>query len=144
MLFVLISFILQCKYYLCCNVAWVVSIFGVPSTVLLGLSVLDIQFFLGDTLGQVISAYRDDTTISFGYLLYGILWESYILHSLTVFMSLSTWPSFSSSPPILTCTDLNYLRTTSKLLSPTIVSLLILRAVNTYFVVFRQFYDSML
>ena len=101
-----------------------------------------IPFFLGNTLIQVMFASMDYTTISFGIFLYGIFWYSNIVRSLTVRMSLSTWPSCSSSPTISKCTVLNTLRTASNFSSPTIVSMLILHAVNVYVVVFRPFAAS--
>ena len=130
MLFVLLALVLQCTYDPGSNVAKVAYLFGVHSSIILGLSVFDIAFFLGDTLVQVVFASRDDTTITFGRLFYNIFWKSHLVRFLTVHISLSTWPSCSSEPAISTWTGLNDLRTDSNLLSPIIFSMLILRAVN--------------
>ena len=139
MLFVLLDLILQCTYDTYFIEACVASIFGVPITIALVLSVLDIQFSLGNTLIQVMFASRDDTTISFGHLLYGIFGKSHLVRSLTIYMSLSTWPSCLSEPTISTWIVINALRNVSNSLAPTIISMLILCAVNADMVVFRPF-----
>ena len=124
------------------NIAQVEFIFGAPITIAIVLSVLDIKFLLGNTLIQVMFASRDDTTISFGNFLYVISRKPHLVRSLTVRTRLFIWTSCSSAPTISIWTDLNVLRTASNLLSPSIVSMFILRAVNVYMIVFRPFTAS--
>ena len=104
----------------------VVSIFGVPNTISLLLSVLDIPFFFGKAFIQVMFASRYDTNISFGHFLYGMFCKSHLVWSLTVRMILSTW-----------CSGINYFCTVSNSLLPTTISMFIFRAVNVDMVVFR-------
>ena len=100
MLFVLLSLILQCTNDTDCNVARAASIFGIHRTIALGPIVLDISLLLGNKLRHVMFSFTDHTTISFGHFLYGILWESHIVRSLSVLTNLSTCTSRFSAPTI--------------------------------------------
>ena len=112
MLFVLLALILKCTYDQSCNVAWVSSILGFPSTIGRKLSFFNIPFILGYTFIQNFFAYRNDIAISFGHFLYGIFWKSHFVRTLTVCMRLYTWYSCSSAPTISKWTGLNFLHTT--------------------------------
>ena len=120
---------------------WVVSIFGIPKTISLGLSFLDIPFFFGNTFIQVMFASIYYTTIICFHFLYSIFFESHLVRSLTVCMSLSIWSSYSSEPTISKFTGLNAFYAASNSLSPTTISMLIWRAVTYNRVVFRPFSD---
>ena len=120
----------------------VTYIFGVPNTIALGLSVINITFYFGNSLSYVMFSSRYDTTISLGHFLYGMIWKAHLVFYLTVCVILSTYTHFSSAPTIFTCTCINAFHTASNSLSPTTISMLIWRSVNTDMVVFRLFYAS--